>query len=132
MARSSSREPTVEIDEGDPFYFNLTSGTTGLPKCYVINHYNCTAGNSMFATFDLTSRDVVLTVFPMFGRIGCGWAIASIQPGGQSTGLAAGLGVCRFGIAGIHSRKRPGQTLPKHVRVLRYAGDRCADLEHTP
>lgn len=81
LARSSSSEPTIEINEDDPFYFNLTSGTTGLPKCYVINHYNCTAGNSMFATFDLTSRDVVLTVFPMFGRIGCGWAIASIQLG---------------------------------------------------
>ncbi|MNE04868.1 Long-chain-fatty-acid--CoA ligase FadD13 [compost metagenome] len=81
LARSSSREPTVEIDEGDPFYFNLTSGTTGLPKCYVINHYNCTAGNSLFTSFDLTSRDVVLTVFPMFGRIGFGWAIASTQLG---------------------------------------------------
>ena len=81
LARSSISEPKVDIKEDEPFYFNLTSGTTGLPKCYVINHYNCTAGNSIFTSFDLTSRDVALTVFPMFGRIGFGWTIISIQLG---------------------------------------------------
>ncbi|MNZ85610.1 Long-chain-fatty-acid--CoA ligase FadD13 [compost metagenome] len=69
------------MEEDDPFYFNLTSGTTGLPKCYVINHYNCTAGNAIFHSYDLTARDVVMTVFPMFGRVGFGWAITSVTLG---------------------------------------------------
>lgn len=81
LARSASSEPAVEVEEDDPFYFNLTSGTTGLPKCYLINHYNCTAGNSLFPSYDLTSRDVAMTVFPMFGRVGFGWAVASVQLG---------------------------------------------------
>jgi acyl-CoA synthetase (AMP-forming)/AMP-acid ligase II len=81
LARSASSEPMVEVEEDDPFYFNLTSGTTGLPKCYLINHYNCTAGNGLFPNYDLTSRDVAMTVFPMFGRVGFGWAIATVQLG---------------------------------------------------
>ncbi|MDN7141229.1 AMP-binding protein [Pseudomonas sp. JQ170] len=81
LARSAVSEPQVEVEEDDPFYFNLTSGTTGLPKCYVINHYNCTAGNSLFPSYDLTRRDVAMTVFPMFGRVGFGWALATVQLG---------------------------------------------------
>lgn len=81
LARSASSEPKVEVEEDDPFYFNLTSGTTGLPKCYLINHYNCTAGNSLFPNYDLTRHDVAMTVFPMFGRVGFGWALASTQLG---------------------------------------------------
>jgi acyl-coenzyme A synthetase/AMP-(fatty) acid ligase len=34
---ASSAEPEVEIEEHDPYYFNLTSGTTGLPKFYVLS-----------------------------------------------------------------------------------------------
>jgi fatty-acyl-CoA synthase len=33
-------EPEVEIEESDPYYFNLTSGTTGLPKSYLLTHTN--------------------------------------------------------------------------------------------
>ena len=32
--------PDIEIEESDPFYFNLTSGTTGLPKSYILTQYN--------------------------------------------------------------------------------------------
>ena len=31
---SPEAEPEVEVGEADPFYFNLTSGTTGVPKAY--------------------------------------------------------------------------------------------------
>lgn len=81
LAASAASAPAIEIEEEDPFYFNLTSGTTGLPKCYLINHYNCTAGTSLFNGYDMTSRDVVMTVFPMFGRIGFGWALQSASMG---------------------------------------------------
>ncbi len=32
LAESSSAEPDVEVEESDPYYYNLTSGTTGLPR----------------------------------------------------------------------------------------------------
>ncbi|MCY1401634.1 Long-chain-fatty-acid--CoA ligase FadD13 [compost metagenome] len=81
LARSASSEPDIEVEEDDPFYFNLTSGTTGMPKCYLVNHYNCTAGDSLFQSYELTSHDVAMTVFPMFGRVGFGWAITTTKFG---------------------------------------------------
>lgn len=36
LGRSPAHEPEVELDESDPYYFNLTSGTTCLPKSYVL------------------------------------------------------------------------------------------------
>ncbi len=80
LAAASANEPQAEVDEEDTFYFNLTSGTTGLPKCYSITHYNSTA-SSLFQTLEVSSRDVVLTVFPMFGRVGFGWAVCSVMYG---------------------------------------------------
>ena len=40
LAKSSSAEPAVEVEESDAYYYNLTSGTTGLPKAYVLTQYN--------------------------------------------------------------------------------------------
>ncbi len=77
LARAPEIEPPVEVNDGDPFYFNLTSGTTGLPKCYLVNHYNCTASVGLITSFDLTSRDVAMTLFPMYGRVGFIWAMVS-------------------------------------------------------
>ncbi len=81
LERSAPNEPQIDVEEADPYYFNLTSGTTGQPKCYLINHYNCTAGNGLFINYDMTSRDVSMTVFPMFGRVGFGWVINSVERG---------------------------------------------------
>lgn len=36
LAQAPARAPDVEIEESDPYYFNLTSGTTGLPKSYIL------------------------------------------------------------------------------------------------
>lgn len=81
LAASHDGEPQVEIDEGDPFYFNLTSGTTGLPKSYVMTQYNMSTMFPMFHAHGMTEKDVALTVFPMFGRVGFGWAMASAMYG---------------------------------------------------
>jgi acyl-CoA synthetase (AMP-forming)/AMP-acid ligase II len=81
LAGSHDGEPQVEIDEGDPFYFNLTSGTTGLPKSYVMTQYNMSTMFPMFHAHGMTEKDVALTVFPMFGRVGFGWAMASAMYG---------------------------------------------------
>ncbi|MCF8208052.1 MAG: AMP-binding protein [Rhodoferax sp.] len=78
---SDAGEPQVEIEEADPFYFNLTSGTTGMPKCYVLTQYNNATLMNMFHAFDLSQRDVILTVFPMFGRVGFAWAVAGMMYG---------------------------------------------------
>lgn len=75
VADSSKHEPDVEVDEEDQQYLNLTSGTTGLPKAYLLTHYNnAGAGPLMALMHDLSSRDVVLTVFPIFGRVGFAWS----------------------------------------------------------
>jgi acyl-CoA synthetase (AMP-forming)/AMP-acid ligase II len=78
LAKSSSAEPGVEVEERDPYYYNLTSGTTGLPKSYVLTQYNNANIAPMFVAFDMTSRDVILTVFPAFGRVGFAWVGAGV------------------------------------------------------
>ena len=81
LAASSTEAPEVDIDEADPFYFNLTSGTTGLPKSYLLTHYNNCTSAPLLLALEMTHRDVVMTVFPIFGRVGFGWILASITFG---------------------------------------------------
>jgi fatty-acyl-CoA synthase len=81
LAGAGAHEPGVEVREHDPYYFNLTSGTTGLPKCYAISHYNNATLFNMAHAFELSGRDVVLTVFPMFGRVGFCWMAFSVMYG---------------------------------------------------
>lgn len=81
LAQSACTEPDVEVEEADPYYFNLTSGTTGVPKCYQISQYNNATLSPMFEAMDLSRRDVVLSVFPMYGRVGFAWAGCSVMYG---------------------------------------------------
>ena len=78
LSAASPDAPDVEIEEEDPYYFNLTSGTTGLPKAYLLTQYNNSTLYPMFQAFDMTRRDVAMTVFPAFGRVGFAWIAASI------------------------------------------------------
>ncbi len=84
LAAASPDEPQAEVDEGDPFYFNLTSGTTGLPKSYVMTQYNMSTMFPMFHSHRLSESDVALTVFPMFGRVGFGWALGTVMYGARN------------------------------------------------
>lgn len=81
LERSSPREPQVDLDESDPYYFNLTSGTTGLPKSYVLTQFNNSSIGPFMDGFDLSRRDVVMTVFPMFGRVGFAWVLGATMFG---------------------------------------------------
>lgn len=81
LSAASPQAPDIEIDEADPYYFNLTSGTTGLPKSYVLTQYNNSTLGPMFQAFDMTRRDVAMTVFPAFGRVGFAWIVGSILYG---------------------------------------------------
>ena len=95
LASASSADPDVEVEEHDLFYFNLTSGTTGLPKSYALTQFNSAAVNILFDAFDTTSRDVFMTVFPAFGRVGYAW-------------LAGGL---LFGARNVLTDFHPGEAL---------------------
>ncbi|WP_431197304.1 hypothetical protein, partial [Streptococcus pneumoniae] len=57
LAGAPATAPGIEIEEADPFYFNLTSGTTGLPKSYVLTQYNNSTLGPMFQAFDMTRAD---------------------------------------------------------------------------
>lgn len=81
LAEASVDEPQVEMDEADPYYFNLTSGTTGLPKSYVLTQFNNSTIGLFGASFDLSRQDIVLTVFPVFGRVGVAWILISVMYG---------------------------------------------------
>lgn len=81
LAASPAEPPAIEIEEADPFYFNLTSGTTGLPKSYVLTQYNNSTLSPMFQSFDLSRRDVAMTVFPAFGRVGFAWIMGAMLYG---------------------------------------------------
>jgi len=81
LAAAPAHEPGIEIDEADPFYFNLTSGTSGLPKCYLLTQFNNATLFPMFLAMGLGAQDVALTVFPMFGRVGFAWAAGAILYG---------------------------------------------------
>ena len=77
LERSPGHEPEVAIEESDPYYFNLTSGTTGLPKAYVLTQFNNSSIGAFMDGMDLSRRDVVMTVFPMFGRVGFAWTLGA-------------------------------------------------------
>jgi fatty-acyl-CoA synthase len=79
-----SSDPAIEVFEDDPFYFNLTSGTTGLPKSYLVSHYNAGALMGNMMAFGLLPDDVLMTVFPLFGRVGMSWIALALANGLRS------------------------------------------------
>ncbi|MEW6441635.1 MAG: AMP-binding protein [bacterium] len=83
LAASSPEEPKVEISEEDYHYFNLTSGTTGLPKAYLLTNYNNATAIVMALMHDLTPGDVILTAFPIFGRVGFAWCALGLITGAR-------------------------------------------------
>ena len=85
LAAATPGHPGIEVDEHDPFYFNLTSGTTGLPKSYLLTHYNNAAQISVFQAVEVTRRDRLMTVFPIVGRVGFAWVFCSILYGIPNT-----------------------------------------------
>ena len=85
VAESSKAEPEVEVSDEDPQYLNLTSGTTGLPKAYMLSQYNnCDSGPIFAYAFDMNPKDVILTVFPIFGRVGYAWSTATLFTGARN------------------------------------------------
>jgi fatty-acyl-CoA synthase len=84
LAAAAPEAPNIDVRENDPFYFGLTSGTTGVPKSYVVTHYNNVAIGSFLRAVEMTRRDVVMTVFPTSSRVGFGWIVSSVLYGARN------------------------------------------------
>lgn len=84
LASVTDVEPPIEISEHAAYYYNLTSGTTGLPKSYVLTQYSTCMLHSALLAQDARPDDVNLTVFPAFGRVGIGSLLMSLVMGARS------------------------------------------------
>jgi acyl-CoA synthetase (AMP-forming)/AMP-acid ligase II len=61
--------PNVNIGGEDVAYLNLTSGTTGIPKCAITTHDNIYWNTrSVVEFFKLTAEDIHLCMFPPFAH----------------------------------------------------------------
>ncbi|MFB0561459.1 MAG: class I adenylate-forming enzyme family protein [Candidatus Lokiarchaeia archaeon] len=78
----STGEPNVEIFQDDGQYMMYTSGTTGLPKAAVMTHFNNLMAVSQVAfEMGIDSSWVLMTVFPLFHRVGCVTTLAGVTVG---------------------------------------------------
>ncbi|MFB0561956.1 MAG: class I adenylate-forming enzyme family protein [Candidatus Lokiarchaeia archaeon] len=78
----STEEPDVDILQDDPQYLNYTSGTTGLPKATLMSHYhNIIVILPVLMELGLDSSWVLLTVFPLFHRVGWATVLGGIITG---------------------------------------------------
>jgi acyl-CoA synthetase (AMP-forming)/AMP-acid ligase II len=69
------------------------NATTGLPKSYILTQYNNATLGPMFQAFDMTRDDVVMTVFPIFGR----------------TGFARIIGAMLYGVPNVLANFEPNE-----------------------
>lgn len=69
LNRPGRNKHDIRIQADDVAYFNITSGTTGLPKCAITTHDNMYWNTlASVETLGLTYDDVHLCMFPIFGH----------------------------------------------------------------
>ena len=80
----SAEEPDVDINEHDPHKLEFTSGTTGLPKGYLLSHYmDAVASQVAHSVHDFHHNMVDLIVFPLYGRVAMAHTLATIFARGK-------------------------------------------------
>jgi fatty-acyl-CoA synthase len=85
IAGSSAILPLIEVDSGDIQCIDTTSRTTGPRKVFPLTHGNGLFGLGFFTTaHDLTTEDIILTVFPLYGRGGLVWYGAGFLVGARN------------------------------------------------
>ncbi len=85
IASSSAALPFIEVDSDDIQCIDTTSRTTGPRKVFPLTHGNGLFGLGFFTTaHDLTMDDVILTVFPLYGRGGLVWYGAGFLTGARN------------------------------------------------
>lgn len=70
VAENETIEPDVPLDEHDYCQIRFTSGTTGMPKAFVVTNYQMSDAMSAFHhMLDLTYYDRSLMVIPYYGGV---------------------------------------------------------------
>ncbi len=88
IAESHADLPFIEVDSDDIQCIDTTSRTTGPRKVFPLTHGNGLFGLGFFTTtHDVTSDDVILTVFPLYGRGGLVWYGAGFLTGARNVFL---------------------------------------------
>jgi fatty-acyl-CoA synthase/long-chain acyl-CoA synthetase len=83
LARSSDREPEVEVEETDTFYIGYTSGTTGFPKGAVFSHKSRVMRTLLYSIiYGIPEEDVQLVVAPIYHAAPFAFALMEIYRGG--------------------------------------------------
>jgi fatty-acyl-CoA synthase len=77
--------PFIEVDSDDVQCIDTTSRTTGVRKVYPLTHANGLNALTFLTTLhDLTPKDVILTLFPIYGRAGLAWYGAGFLTGARN------------------------------------------------
>jgi len=85
IERSSADLPFIEVNSDDIQCIDTTSRTTGPRKVFPLTHGNGMFGIGFFtAAHHVTADDVILTVFPLYGRGGLVWYGAGFLTGARN------------------------------------------------
>jgi fatty-acyl-CoA synthase len=85
IAGSSPVLPSIEVASDDIQCIDTTSRTTGVWKIYPLTHANGIFALGFFTTIhEITKDDVILTLFPLFTRVGLTWYGAGFLTGARN------------------------------------------------
>jgi fatty-acyl-CoA synthase len=85
VAGASAALPFIDVGCDDIQCIDTTSRTTGVQKIFPLTHGNGIHALGLFtAMHDLTGDDVILTVFPLYGRAALGWYGAGFLVGARN------------------------------------------------
>ncbi len=85
ISGSSPVLPFIDVNADDVQGIDTTSRTTGVHKVYPLTHANGLSAVMFFTSIhELTKDDVILTLFPLYGRVGLAWYGAGFLTGARN------------------------------------------------